>query len=157
MFKRLFKKNVKSNTEHIKEVAIPCVCEGNNEHCDLVLKLREKQALKKEIEDKINAFNKDNSELINFFKFLKALENKGFIMEEHIYNYNIYGYNYDYDKKNMRILEWTIQEHSSADIFRIIEELRTYKNKELIIREKQRALKVVEDDIKNIKSKLGIE
>lgn len=158
MFKKLFKKNAKSNTEHIKEVAVPCVCEGSNEHCDLVLQLREKQVLRKNIEDEIDALNKDGAEsMFNFVKFLKALENAGFIMEKHIYNYNIYGYNYDYDKRNMRILERAIQEHSSVDIFRITEELRTYKNKELIISEKQRALKAVEDDIKNIKSKLGIE
>ena len=71
MFKRLFKKNAVSNTEHIKEVTIQCACEGSNEHCDLVLQLREKQALKKDIEDKINALNIDSiPSLFNFVDFL---------------------------------------------------------------------------------------
>ena len=55
------------------------------------------------------------------------------------------------------IIKRTIEDYSSDDIFRITEELRTYKNKEDIICEKRRALKTVEDDIKNIKTKLGIE
>ena len=58
---------------------------------------------------------------------------------------------------NMLILGHTINEYSAADIWRITEELKTYRNKEEIICEKQRALKAVEDDIANIKFKLGIE
>lgn len=151
MFKRLFKRNVKSNTEHTKETTIPCTCEGSNEHCDLVLQLREKQALRKEIEDKINAFNKDDSELINLVTFLQALESKGFTMEK--YGWNAYGY----DERNMRILKHVIDEYSSANIFRITEELKSYKNNTYVVAEMERALKAVEDDIKDIKSKLGIE
>ena len=154
MFKKLFKKNAKSNTEHIKEVAVPCVCEGNNEHCDLVLKLREKQALRKEIEEKINIFNKNDSELINFFKFLKALENKGFAMEKGLYGWDVYGC---YNQKHMSILKYVIDECSSADIFRITEELKSYKTNTYVIAEMKRTLKVTKDDIEEIKSKLGIE
>lgn len=149
MFKRLFKKNVKSNTEHIKEVATPCACEGSNEHCDLVLQLRKCQDLKRMISNKIEILDKDNHKLLNdFVNFFYEFENHGLEM----------GYFKTLTpEKYLRAVEWTIQEYSSADIYRITEELRTYKNKELIIREKQRALKAVEDDIKNIKYKLGIE
>ena len=152
MFKNLFNKNTKS-TEDIKEIVVPCYCDAGNDNCDLVLKLREKQALKKEIEDKINTFNKDNSELINFFKFLKALDNKGFAMEKGLYGYDVYGYS----KRNMSILKYVIDECSSTDIFRITEELKTYKTNTYVIAEMKRTLKATEDDIKNIKSKLGIE
>lgn len=149
MFKKLFKKNAESNTEHIKEVTTPCACEGSSEHCDLVLQLRKKQALKKNIKDEIDVLNRNGVELINnFANFLYEFENHGLEMG-HLRILT--------PERYFKIIERTIQEHSSADIFRITEELRTYKNKEDIISEKQRALKAVEDDIKNIKSKLGIE
>lgn len=151
MLKNLFKKDAKP-TQDTKEVIIPCACDGNNEHCDLILKLREKQLLRKEIKSKIDALNKDSHELIfNFIGLLKTLENKGFIMGDNTYKYT------GYSDRNACILERVIDEYSSADIFRITEELRTYKNKTNILCEKQRALKAVEDDINNIKSKLGIE
>ena len=60
-------------------------------------------------------------------------------------------------ERSVEIVKWVIGEYSSADIFRMTEELRTYRNKEDIINEKQRYLRAIEDDIKDIKSKLGIE
>lgn len=149
MFKNLFKKNVESTT-NIKESVIPCACDGSNEHCDLVLKLRECQDLKKMISQEIEILNKDNQELIsNFINFIYEFEKRGLIMG--CYNFH------STSERNIGIIEWTLHEHSSADIFRITEELKTYKNKDDIICEKQRALKAVEEDIKNIKTKLGIE
>lgn len=146
MFKRLFKRNTES-TINTKEVVIPCACDRENEHCDLILKLREKQLLRKDIENKIDALNRDGNELL----FNKTLENEGFIMDKDTYK------SIAYNERSAYILKYVIDKCSSADIFRITEELRTYRNKADIISEKQRALKAVEDDIKNIKSKLGIE
>lgn len=149
MFKKLFKKNTKS-TEIIKEVVMPCSCNRNNEHCDLVLKLRECQDLKNKIKNEITTLSENSRELISkFIYFLKALEESGLRMG----SYDKWMFN----EHSIRIVEYTLHEYSSADIFRITEELRTYKSKEDIISEKRRALKAVEDDIKNIKSKLGIE
>lgn len=152
MFRSLFKKNKKS-TEIIKEVAASCVCDGGNEHCDLILKLRECQDLKKVISREIEILEKDSHELlVNFINFLYELENRGLLigqvgyMERHITS-----------ERNIGVVKWVISEHSSADIFRITEELKTYKNKDDIICEKRRVLKAIEDDIENIKDKLGIE
>ena len=150
MFKSLFKKNIEY-TENTEEIVAPCDCEGEREHCDLILRLRKCQNLRKEIKNEIEILENDNHELIcNFINFLKKLEENGVKMER-------------FEKRqwlhysNTSIIKRTIEELSSADIFRITEELRVYKNKEDIICEKQRALKAVEDDIKNIKTKLGIE
>ena len=149
MLKNLFKKNTKF-TENTEEVVVPCTCEGNNEHCDLILQLRKYQDLEKKIENEIETLNKDGHALIfNFINLLKKLEENGLYMG----GYN----NWMFCERSTHIVKSTIQEYSSADIFRITEELKTYKNKDDIICEKQRALKSVKDDIKDIKSKLGIE
>lgn len=149
MFKNLFKKKVEHIT-NTKEVVVPCTCEGDNEHCDLILQLRVKQELRKKIKDEIQTLDKDSFELlVNFINFLYELEKHGMSMG--------FSNRCMTSERDVGIVKWVIGEYSSADIFRMTEELRTYKNKEDIINEKQRYLRVVEDDIKDIKSKLGIE
>ena len=152
MFKKLFKKNTESTT-NTRKVIVPCDCDNGNEHCDLILQLRNCQDLKKTISNEIEILEKDSYELlVNFTNFLYELENRGLLigrvghMERHMTS-----------DRNIGVIKWVISECSSADIFRITEELKTYKNKDDIICEKQRALKAVEDEIKNIKTKLGIE
>lgn len=147
MFKSLFKRDIEA-----KEVVVPCTCESDNEHCDLILQLRKCQDLRKGIKNEIEVLNNKNHELIfNFIGLLKTLETNGLRMDTY----------HGWLNKNIidgsHIIEFTIDAYSSADIFRITEELRTYKNKANIICEKQRALKAVESDISDIKSKLGIE
>ena len=138
------------STEDANKVVVSCTCEGNNEHCDLILQLRKHQDLEKKIKNEIETLNKDGRALIcDFINFLKKLEENGLYMG----GYN----NWMSYERNIHIVQSTIQEYSSVDIFRITEELKTYKNKDDIVCEKQRVLKAVEDDIKNIKSKLGIE
>lgn len=149
MYKWLFKKNTEL-TENTKEGAVQCACDGNTENCDLILQLRKCQDLEKKIKNEIETLNKDTHKLIcNFINLLKKLEENGLYM-------GCFG-NWISSESSIHIIEYTIKEYSSTDIFRITEELKTYKNKDDIICEKQRALKTVEDDIKNIKTKLGIE
>lgn len=144
-----FKKNT-NFTDEIKEVVIPCYCDGGNEQCDLILQLRNLQDLREKIKNEIQTLDKDSFELLtNFTNFLYELEKRGMSMGS--------SSRYMTSERNVGIVKWVIGEYSSADIFRITEELKTYKNKDDIICEKQRVLKAVEDDIKDIKSKLGIE
>lgn len=150
MLKKLFKKEPEKD---IVKVAVPCACDGDNEHCDLISRLRKHQDLRKEIKNEIETLNNSRGVIYGFIGFLKELERNGLYMDV----YNKYITNSCNDSYNIRIIESVIDSYSSADIFRITEELRTYRNKMDIIREKQRALKAVEDDIKIIKSKLGIE
>lgn len=146
MFKSLFKKKVE-HTTNTKEVAIPCSCDRNNEHCDLILRLHKCQDLRNNIQNEIETLNKNSYELIsNFTNFIRRFDEYGFYFGRYVSL-----------EKSVEIIEWIIKEYSSADIFRITEELRTYKSKEDIISEKRRALKAVEDDIEKIKAKLGIE
>lgn len=151
MFNNLFKRTIKEN-EVENEIISSCACENNNEHCDLILQLRKCQDLRKVIKNEIEVLE-DNSDglIFNFIGLLKNLEANGLRMDAHNkwLDTDIYCCN--------KIVELTIDRYSSADIFRITEELKTYKNKADIICEKRRALKVVEDDIRKIKSKLDIE
>lgn len=144
VFKRLF--NNKTNTEPI----VPCTCNGGNEHCDLILQLREYQDLRKKIKKEIEMLNKNGREsIVYLIKFLRKLEKNNFRMHP-LDDCSVSNY-------SLNILERTIHECSSDDIFIMTEELKRYRNKADIICEKQRELKTVEDNINNIKSKLGID
>ena len=137
----LFKKN---------KIAAPCACEGNNENCDLVLSLREKQKLSKQIKDEITTLDKKCCGLIrDFVNFIIALQSNGYHMDVDYVN--------RYVNTHEHIIEYTINEYASADILKIAEGLLAYTNNKNLIAEKQKALKVIEDEIKDIKSKLGIE
>lgn len=146
MFERF--KN-KTNTETAEFTIAPCIYGKDSEHCDLIIKLRELQNLRKEIKNQIEELSKGGYESLNHFvNFLSKLDDNGFRMN---------GYDYVNSHHNMCKLEHTINEYSSADFWRITEELKTYRNKTDIISENQRALKAVEDDISDVKFKLGIE
>lgn len=147
MFENLFKN--KANTEATEYTITPCSCDNDNECCDLILQLRRYQDFEKEIKNQIDCLSSDSHKSLDYFiQFLRKLENNGFRMN---------GNDIVDCCHNRCVLGHTINEYSSADIWRITEELKTYRNKEDIISEKQRALKVVENDISNIKAKLGIE
>lgn len=139
MFKKLFKKKVESST-NIKEVATPYVCNKDNE---LILQLRKCQDLKKMLNHEIENLDKDKLELFSYFAdFLHEL----------VKRVNSYE-----PEREMYIITQIIKECSFADIFKIAEDLKAYKDKDDIVCEKRRALKAVEDDIKKIKIELGIE
>ena len=149
MFGSLFKNKTNANSEPIEYTITPCSCDDDNECCDLILQLRKYQDFEKEIKNQIDCLSSDcNKSLDYFVNFLKKLENNGFRMN---------GNGIVDCFHNRCMLGRTINEHSSADIWRITEELKTYRNKEDILSEKQSALKVVRNDISNIKAKLGIE
>lgn len=136
MFNKLFNKNT-----------VPCACEGNSEHCDLIIQLREKQAVSKGIKDEIETLNKNRQKSLNdFVDFLKVIDS--------VCTYRECRWD-DYFRED--ILEQVINKDSFANIIKVIDALSTYKNNMCLIAEKQKVLKAVEDDIKEIKSKLGIE
>lgn len=148
MFENLFKNKV--NAETTEFTITPCVYGGDSEHCDLIIQLRKCQDLRKEIKGQIEELNKGGHEsLCYFMNFLCKLEDNGFKMTGFL---NCCDSHY-----NISTLERTINECSAADLWRMTEELKTYRNKADIIYEKNRALRAVEDDITNIKLKLGIE
>ena len=144
MFGKLLKNKTSTDT------TVQCVCDGGNEHCDLILQLREHQDLRNKIKNEIEMLNKSSYELLsNFTNFLKTMTEHGARID---------GFHNDYFiQRNMLAIERTIYNCSSSDILIMTEELKRYKNKYDIICEKQRELKAVEDNIKEIKSKLGIE
>lgn len=146
MFK-LFKKEPE---KIIEKVVVPCDCNYENEHCDLISQLRKYQKTEKELEKEIEMIEKDSHKLIfNFLGLLKSLENNGLKMDDY--------YNYLDSYHSSYVVKDTISRYSSADIFRITEELKTYKNKDDIIIEKQNILKEIQNKIKDIKDNLGIE
>ena len=157
MFKKLYETRWKNKLkelpeEVVKEIVPPCDCESYiNEHCDLISKLRYLQKMERDLKKDIDMMEKDSHELIfNFVGLLKSLENNGLIMNDyngcHIDN-GYSGY----------VVKRTLNKYSYDDIFRITEELKTYKLKDNIIIEKRKILTEIQKQIKDIKDKLGIE
>ena len=155
MFDWLFKNKQDTKSETIiTKITLPCVCEsGNSEQCDLILQLRKYQDIESKLNKEIEMLDKDSDELIfNFIGLLKSLERNGLIMGGY-YSVN----NYLDCSLSRHTIKETINKYSSADIFRITEELRTHKNKEDIMVEKIKCLKEIQNKIKEIKDKLGIK
>lgn len=144
MFGKLFKNKTNTDTN------VPCTCDIGNEHCDLILQLREHQDLRKKIKNEIEMLNKSSYELLpSFINFLKTMTEYGARIDGF--------YNDCFTQRNVSAIERTIYDCSFSDIWTMTEELKRYKNKSDIICGKQRELKAVEDNIEKIKSKLGIE
>lgn len=138
----LFKKSAKPETK-----VISCAYDAGNEHCDLISQLREYQDTKRKIQNEINSLTCDDSQLLsNVAMFMqKAIEN-GFCPERHSFS--------DY---NMYCFKNTIDHYTLDEVIVMVDSLKTYKNRAEIVDEKQTSLKVIEEKIKDVKSKLGIE
>ena len=135
---------LKKDSEKIQE-KVPCACDANNEYCDLISRLSELQKTEKELKEEIETLSKDRDKLIlNFTEFIELLDK--------------YGYRYNFnDRLLFHIVKDAVDACSSADIFRIAEELKTYKDKSEIIIEKEMCLKTISNEIKDIKDNLGIK
>ena len=103
---------LKKDSEKIQE-KVPCACDANNEYCDLISRLRELQKTEKELKEEIETLSKDRDKLIlNFTEFIELLDK--------------YGYRYNFnDRLLFHIVKDAVDACSSADIFRIAEELKT--------------------------------
>lgn len=154
MFK-WFKKEQSAEPEKVvAKIVVPCVCETNSsEHCDLILKLRERQKIEKELLEEIKKLDRDNFGLIfNLMGLLKSFESNGLIMNDYYNKFSCLD-----SERAKYIVVKTIDKYSYEDIFRLAEELKTYKNKYNILVEKRKNLSEIQKQIKDIKNKLGIE
>lgn len=145
-----------------------CKHESDTNDCNLVQQLKEKQSALRIIENDIKAYSKYDLSIAQHTKsFLKSLESHGFKMDKY-YKSLLWSY---YEEKDdcgavynmfkegygVQILERALCDVSFKDIDNIFNELKAIKQRCVILEEKEAAAKALRQDIKNIKTKLGIE
>lgn len=149
-----------------------CRYESNTNDCDLVQQLKEKQSALRIIEKDIKTYREYNLSIVQYTKsFLKSLESCGFKMDRY-YGESPYMFcasSYREENKHsavddmfesfygVQILETALYDISLKDIDNVYNELKAIKQRYMILEEKEIAAKALRQDIKNIKTKLGIE
>lgn len=152
MFKLFRKKEPEKIIEQVM-VRVPCCdCNFNNKYCDLIDELHKYQEIQQELLKEIELLrdgNNINNLLFNFIELLKSLENYGFTTDSYARKYfdNYY---------LLGCVQHAIRDYSYEGILKITEELRTYKNKDNIIMEKEKSLIEIKKKIQSIKNELGI-
>lgn len=141
-------KNIDDSESHLENVL-----EYQCNDCNLVQILKDKQAVRKEIYKDIESYNnkKNIASMPNTIKLCISMEKHGFIMDKYL---SPTKKNY---KDNITILEEVLKLFSFDDIDNVAKELKGLKQRGIIINEKKMELDALDQDIVDIKMKLGIE
>ena len=137
---------------------------GNNGDCNLIQKLKELQAKKRDTDSKIKSYN-NNSEvnLLTFIELLSSIELYGFEMRREYRSYHNPGCYNSWIKRTFSDFygvgrfEEIMTKMTDADIDKIHEELKSFKHRAAILGELQQQSSVLETEIKEVKDALGIE
>lgn len=169
-FKKCIKESQKLdktiNEIYRRETKNVCRYESDTNDCNLVQQLKEKQSALRTIENDIKAYSKYDLTIVQYTKsFLKSLESCGLRMDKHYRRYP-YRFNneedcgvvgYMFEHYGAQILEEALYNVSLKDIDNVFNELKSLKQKAMILEEKEAAASALRQDIANIKTKLGIE
>ena len=134
---------------------------SNSGECDLIQKLKELQAMKKEVDQQIAAYEKcDCSMITKFVDFMVALhEDRNALPYYDWHSFGSYSnkirdhYNYH----NVSILERPLSEFTESDIEEICNELKLVKKRTEVLCEKRELSQKLAAQIKEVKDTLGIE
>jgi hypothetical protein len=144
-----------------------CRHESDTNDCNLVQQLKEKQSALRTIENDIKAYSKYDLSIVQQTKsFLKSLESCGLKMDKY-YRQSLYWFDKEkddcgavssmFEHYGAQIIEKALYDFSLEDINNIFNELKSLKQKTMILEEKEAAASALRQDIANIKMKLGIE
>ena len=137
---------------------------SNNGDCNLIQKLKELQAKKRDIDSKIKSYS-NNSEvnLLTFVELLSDMEFYGFEMRRDYRSYHNPGCYNSWIKRTFSDFygvdrfEKIMEQMTDADIDKIHDELKSFKHRTAILGELQQQSSALEAEIKEIKDTLGIE
>lgn len=128
--------------------------------CNLIQKLKELQAQKREAGNKIDAYTKHSKDIVsNFIVFLRALERQGcfdFCRSSKIYDFKS-GIELHLDSHGTSKLERALENFSTNDIQTLCDELKALSYKKSIVDEQSEISKRLDAEIQEIKGRLGIE
>jgi hypothetical protein len=138
-----------------------CKHVGSSGDCNLIQKLKELQAEKKEVDQQIVAYEKcDCSIITKFVDFMVALHEDSTALPYYdwhrsgSYSTRIRDY---YNYRNARILERPLSKFTMSDIEEICNELKLVKKRTEVLCEKRELSQKLATQIKEIKDTLGIE
>lgn len=137
---------------------------SNNGDCNLIQKLKELQAKKRDTDSKIKSYS-NNSEvnLLTFVELLSDMEFYGFEMRREYRSYHNLGCYNSWIKRTFSDFygvgrfEKIMEQMTDADIDKIHDELKSFKHRTAILGELQQQSSALEAEIKEIKDTLGIE
>lgn len=137
-----------------------CQFESGNNDCTLVQQLKQKQSEKRELDAKIRSFEEARLENVtHFVTFLIEMERHGFEMEldyrRSYYHSTIYHF-FQYRGGTAK-LEDLLSGTTDNELNLIFEELRNLRDKAKIISELRSKSCQLDDEISELKTKLGIE
>lgn len=137
---------------------------SNNGDCNLIQKLKELQAKKRDVDSKIKSYSGySDVNLLTFIELLSNMECYGFEMRREYRSYHNPGcYNSRIrctfsDFYGVGMFEQVIDKMTDADIDKIHEELKSFKHRATILGELQQQSSALKAQIKEIKDTLGIE
>lgn len=133
-----------------------CGFMSTNESCSLVKQLKDKQAEKREIDNKIKAFEQSEPVVLEkFIELLLRLEKAGFEMRMDYRNSRIKDtFNGYY---GIQRFEGVIDQVPDTDIDAIYIELKAVKNRASVLSGLRQQSSVLAEEVKKIKDQLGIE
>ena len=137
---------------------------SNNGDCNLIQKLKELQAKKRDTDSKIKSYS-NNSEvnLLTFIELLSDMEFYGFEMRREYHSYHNPGCYNSWIKRTFSDFygvgrfEKIMEQMTDADIDKIHDELKSFKHRTATLGELQQQASALEVEIKAIKDTLGIE
>lgn len=137
-----------------------CQFESSNNDCSLVQQLKQKQAEKREVDAKIKDFETSQpARVLRFMSFLMEMERHGFEMgcHHHHLEYGSYIYYHFQHRCGTGKLEDMLGGMSDAELNMMFEELKALKHRAKIVGELQSQAHQLDDEISELKTKLGIE
>lgn len=163
--RRLFREREPVEQAQKLDIAMTsCQFESSNNDCSLIQQLKDKQEKKREVDGKITSFEMYEPVVLEkFMEFLFKLERDGFEMGTEFRSHHTpsaYGskikdtFTISY---GVQRFQGVIDQTTEADIDAIYTELKTIKNRVNILRGLHRESSALSDEIKKIKSQLGIE
>lgn len=162
--KRFFGSAVEQAQE-VDTALATCQFESSNKDCSLVQQLKDKQAQKRAIDNKIKSFNLHSENNIrNFFLLLSKMEEKGIEMTKYDRGYPFKVVSNHSSVKDcfersfgMARLEEALDEISEEGVAAIGEELNTLKKRAVVLCDLRSQSAELGNEIATIKAQLGIE
>lgn len=137
---------------------------SNNGDCNLIQKLKDLQAKKRDTDSKIKQYSAHcDANLSTFIELLCGMECHGFEMKREYRSYHNPGYYNSWIKRTffdfcgIGRFEKVIDQMTDEDIDKIHEELKSFKHRTSILSELQHQSSELAAEIKDIKDTLGIE
>lgn len=148
------------SAKYLSELPV-CEFNGGNQECDLIKELRKKQDELRCVREELRKLNERDpalvSHVVEFLKLCDSYKLFDYIDKYHMFNRYDNAISFSGICSIIAILENVLDGINVEDIDNMFKEFKTLKEKGAIISQKKKSENVLIRDIREIKSKLGIE